>query len=206
MRALFGSLCRAVTMTYMSPKRSEDVDLFLASGQSGFGTHFDISDNFTIQLFGERRWTVDNETHPDRSLEIMRGRHFHPAQEVTFQGPTHDVILRPGDAFYVPAYSMHRVTGVSWSVSLSLGLRSFKAIDLVEHLLDAVRGTRYLADAPVASFPEAAGEDHVQAKLDLMQRVRELLRQMEGLALATLLAPLQLPEHFSEGSSQKDEG
>jgi ribosomal protein L16 Arg81 hydroxylase len=193
MRSLFGSLCRAVSMTYMTPARSEDVDLFLAGPRSGLGTHFDTSDVFTIQLYGERKWTVDDELRLDSVLELARDRSWCPANEIVFQGPTREFTMRPGDALYVPAYGVHRVTGVSWSVSLSLGLRAFNEVDFVEHLVETIRLTRYMSYPPLASVAESAGERHAKAKLEVMRRVRSLLEEVEGVALATLLAPLMLP-------------
>lgn len=193
MRALFGRLCHAVAMTYMTPARSEDVDLFLAGPQSELGTHFDTTDVFTLQVYGERKWTVDDEVCLDSVLEIARDRKWYPAKEIDFQGSTREFTLHPGDALYVPAYGVHRVTGVSWSVSLSLGLRAFNEIDFVEHLLELIRLTRYMSYPPVASIAESLGDCHAEAKLELMQRVRSLLGQVEGVALASLLAPLKIP-------------
>jgi ribosomal protein L16 Arg81 hydroxylase len=201
MRALFGSLCRTVVMTYMTPARSEDVDIFLAGPQSQLGTHFDTTDVFTLQVYGERKWTMDEEVHLDSVLEFARDRNWYPAKEIDFQGSTREITLRPGDTLYVPAYGVHHVTGVSWSVSLSLGLRAFNEIDFVEYLLEAIRLSGYMSYPPVASVAESAGECHAEAKLELMQRIRSLLGQVEGLALATLLAPLKLPTVFDTPTS-----
>ncbi|WP_434427091.1 JmjC domain-containing protein [Nannocystis pusilla] len=129
LRALFGSLCRSVSMLYMRPARSEDVDLFLAGPESGLGTHFDTTEVFTLQLHGERRWRVEEGVRIDDMLALSRDPSWHPAREVPFGAPTREFLLRPGDALYVPAYSVHRVTGVGWSVSLSLGLRAFNELE-----------------------------------------------------------------------------
>ena len=128
MRDLFGILCRAVATVYMSPRRSEDVDLFLAGPDSCLGTHFDTTDVFTLQLFGERKWTVEEEFSLDGILDVGRDPSWYPTREIGFPGRTREITLRAGDALYVPAYTVHRVTGVSWSVSLSLGLRAFNEI------------------------------------------------------------------------------
>jgi ribosomal protein L16 Arg81 hydroxylase len=204
MRTLFGSLCRAVSMIYMTPARSEDVDLFLAGPDSTLGTHFDTTDVFTLQIFGERKWTVDEEVHLDAILALARDPSWHPAKEIGFQGATREITLRPGDTFYVPAYGVHSVSGVTWSVSLSLGLRAFNEIDVVENLLEALRMTHYLKYAPLDSYPESTGEPYAAAKVELLGRVRSLLRQLEGVALATLLEPLQLPPTLQPPGHQTD--
>ena len=193
MRALFGSLCRRVAMMYMTPARSEDVDIFLAGPTSCLGTHFDTTDVFTLQLYGERKWVLEEHTNVERILQTARSPGWYPAREIEFGGPTYEVTLEPGDALYAPAYGVHRVTGVSWSVSLSLGLRAFNEIDIVEHLLEALRLTSYMEFPPLVPAAEPTGEIYAEAKLQTMQRIRVLLSKVEGLALATLLASLKLP-------------
>jgi hypothetical protein len=96
------------------------------------------------------------------------------------------------------------VTGVSWSVSLSLGLRAFNEIDVVEHLLERLRLSSYLKYPPFAGAPEALEAEHAEAKLELMQRVRTLLQQVEGLAVAFLLAPLRLPPALNAAGRTTD--
>jgi ribosomal protein L16 Arg81 hydroxylase len=196
MRGLFASLCRAVAMIYMSPPRSEDVDIFLAGPDSCLGTHFDTTDVFTLQLFGERKWLYEDKLSLEGILELGRDPSWNPAKEIGFREPTREVTLRPGDALYVPGYSVHRVTGVTWSVSLSLGLRAFNEIDVLEHLLENIRLKRYMSYPPFPGFPESLDPEHAEAKMELMRRVRALLTQMEGLALAFLLTPLSLPPHL----------
>lgn len=204
MRDLFAQLCRTVATVYMTPQRSEDVDLFFAGPDSCLGTHFDTTDVFTLQLFGERRWTVEEEFSLDGILDVGRDPSWYPTREIGFPGPTREITLRAGDALYVPAYTVHRVTGVSWSVSLSLGLRAFNEIDVVEHLLERLRLSSYLKYPPFAGAPEALEAEHAEAKLELMQRVRTLLQQVEGLAVAFLLAPLRLPPSLNATSPTTD--
>jgi ribosomal protein L16 Arg81 hydroxylase len=194
MRALFGSLCRRASMLYLSPGRTEDVDMFLAGPNSQLGTHFDTTDVFTLQLFGERKWTVDQDTRVDQVLGFSRSPDWYPAKEIDFTGPTREFTLRPGDALYVPAYSVHRVTGVTWSVSLSLGLRAFNELDVVEQLLETIRLTSYPDFRPLASVPESVLDAHVDAKLGLVHRVRALLQKLEAVTVLRAAAPLAVPE------------
>jgi ribosomal protein L16 Arg81 hydroxylase len=198
LRSLFANLCRAAAMVYMSSPRSEDVDIFLAGPESCLGSHFDTTDVFTLQLVGERRWVVEERLSLERSLEVGRDPSWNPAKEIDFQGPTWEVTLRPGDALYVPAFSVHRVTGVSWSISLSLGLRAFNELDIVEHLLEQLRLTRYMSYPPTAGAPESLAAEHAEEKLELMRKVRAVLSQVEGLVLAYLMSPLRLPRHLKD--------
>jgi ribosomal protein L16 Arg81 hydroxylase len=197
MRALYGRLCRAASMIYLSPRRSEDVDLFLAGPKSQFGAHYDLTHVFTLQLGGERKWVVEDAVSLEEARAAARNLTFRQGKELAFVGPTHEVILRPGDAFYVPARCVHGVTGVSWSLSLSLGLRAFNEVDVVGHLLGNIERTKYLEYPPVDSLPESLGERHVEAKMQLLKRVRTLLKQLEMAARGSVLAPLRLPTTLS---------
>jgi ribosomal protein L16 Arg81 hydroxylase len=205
MRALFGSLCRSLAMVYLSSGKIEDVDIFLAGPTSALGRHYDMTHVFTIQVLGERKWVFEEEVRLKQILAGRRDPRWNPAKEADFQGPIKEVILRPGDAFYVPAYAVHQVTGVTWSVSLSLGLRAFNEIDFLSHLLDLVQLTKYAELEPLPSVPEAAGAPHVQAKMELVKRVRALLKQLESATVGSALGPLRLPATLGPLGSEVDE-
>jgi ribosomal protein L16 Arg81 hydroxylase len=211
MRALFGSLCRAASMIYMSPPRSENVDLFLAGPRSHLGVHYDSSHTFTLQLSGERKWVVEESFSLEERLAATRHPEYSVNDDLSFEGATVEFTLRAGDVLYVPAYCIHGVSGVSWSVSLGLGLRAFNEIDFLAHLLETIERTKYLEYPPVESLPESAGERHVQAKMELLKRVRALLKQLEMAAVGKVMAPLNLPATLapldpmpSGGSSRLD--
>src|ERR1700730_16522427 len=98
MRALFGTICRAACMIYMSPSRSENVDLFLAGPTSRLGMHYDSSHTFTLQLYGERKWVVEDAVRLEEKLAAGRSPDFDPEKEVALQEPAQEITLRPGDA------------------------------------------------------------------------------------------------------------
>lgn len=197
MRLLFGNLCSAACMIYMDPRRSEDVDLFLAGPNSRLGAHYDTTHVFTLQLFGERKWVVEYAVRLDERLAALRDPNYRRERELRVQGPTLEVTLHPGDALYVPAYAVHNVTGAGWSVALSLGLRAFNEIDLVRSVLETIEGTKYVDYGPAASLPASCGESHVEAKLALARRTRSLIKQLETAAIGLTMAELRLPETLS---------
>lgn len=194
LRALYGSLCRSVAMLYMSPTRTENVDLFLAGPTSQLGVHYDTSHTFTLQLFGERKWVI--ETRPDIDARLRRARmpDFDPDRELALEGERLEVTLRAGDALYVPAYAVHGVSSIGWSISVGLGLRAFNEVDFLSHILESLESARYVDFPPLETYPAQAGELHEQAKMELLRRVRLLLRQLEMTSIGTLMAPLRLPE------------
>lgn len=194
MRDLLGALARAVAMVYLTPVRSEDVDLFLAGPDSQLGRHYDSTDVFTIQLVGERRWTFDRDFDLSAVLRQTGGKDWDPAAEMSFTGETVEIVLQPGDLLYVPAHNVHQVTGVTWSVALSLGLRAVHEIDLVEHLLDRIRQLHFSAYSPLPSVPDSVEDQQVAGKFEVMARVRDLLALVESATWAALMDGLQLPE------------
>lgn len=194
LRALYGSLCRSVAMLYMSPTRTENVDLFLAGPTSQLGVHYDTSHTFTLQLFGERKWVIEAEPNIEARLARARLPGFDPDSEIALEGERLEVTLRPGDALYVPAYGVHGVTSVGWSVSIGLGLRAFNEVDFLGHILETLESARYIDFLPIESYPAQAGARHEQAKMELLRRTRQLLKQLEMTAVGTLMAPMRLPE------------
>lgn len=206
MRTLFGALCRRIAMVYLSPQRSEDVDLFLAGPSSGLGRHFDSTDVFTFQLYGERKWTFDALPDVERVLAVTAERDWYPAKEIDFQGDTVEVTVRPGDALYVPAYCVHEVSGVTWSVALSLGLRAYNEIDIIEHLLERIRRTKFHHYGPLPAFPESAGDSSYNAKLETLAKVRAVMTTIEAATLAMLVNPPALPGDFGLSPGEAEPG
>jgi ribosomal protein L16 Arg81 hydroxylase len=163
MRDLFDALCRQVCMVSLDPERTEDADLFLAGPNSGFGAHFDATHVFTFQLFGERAWRVEAECGGEAQIADLRAASGDRIREAPIREPTIDIVLRPGDILYVPAYAVHRVSGVGWSIALSLGLRAINEFDVVKTLLDRAE------QAPSASSP---------SRLDMASRLRALVARL----------------------------
>ncbi|KMO29890.1 hypothetical protein VP06_23375 [Methylobacterium aquaticum] len=210
MRALFGSLFRAVSMIYLNPERSENVDLFYAGPGSHLGVHYDTSHTFTIQLSGRRKWVVAETVRLDETLAAERAPDFAPDAAAIFSGPTREIVLMPGDALYVPAYCVHGVTGVPGfpgSVSIGLGIRAFNEIDVVARLLEIVENTRYAAYPPVATCPAGLGAAHRDAKAALVRRVRALLRELDLAVTGIVEAGLHLPDTLgpiAEGAAEPE--
>jgi ribosomal protein L16 Arg81 hydroxylase len=205
MRALYGAIFRATGMLYMSPERSENVDLFFAGPTSKLGVHYDTSHTFTLQLFGERKWVVEERPDFEARFAAARAPDFNPDVEVALAGPTREVILRPGDMLYVPAYAAHAVTGVRWSISLGLGLRAFNEIDYLAHILERFEAVHYIAYPPLKTFPPSAGARHDDAKAELLRRTRALLKQLELTAIGALMAPSRLPDTLGPLEAQGDD-
>lgn len=78
------------------------------NGKRGFGIHWDFSHNLIIQMEGETQMQIWSE-------EIMGARTMSMLQE----SPVIDVIMKPGDAVFVPLRTYHCATSMSKRLSVS---------------------------------------------------------------------------------------
>lgn len=77
-------------------------------GRRGFGIHWDFSHNLIVQMEGETQMQIWNE-------EVMGARNMTMLQE----SPVIDVVMKPGDAVFVPMRTYHCATSLSKRLSVS---------------------------------------------------------------------------------------
>jgi hypothetical protein len=115
-------------------------DVFTTSGPSSIGSHYDGSDNFTIQLSGNKTWFLSDPTgiHPDdlrrRVLcEPGLGSAQMPAMPMSFE-------VGAGDALYIPSTWIHWGLSDGDSTSVSLVVNVATPVHaLQEQILEALR-------------------------------------------------------------------
>jgi len=107
-----------------------DIHFFCTPASTrGFGWHYDAEDVFLIQTAGSKKyWLRKNTVHPWPLLETMPVDLHYEAERT----PTMEVTLRAGDWLYIPFGYWHTTAAQEMSMSLSVGVRSFAAIDLLE--------------------------------------------------------------------------
>lgn len=90
---------------------SVDAHLFfsLTSNKHGFGIHSDLSHNFIVQIEGETNFKVWN------IKDIDNKRHIDNLE----QTPYLDVIMKPGDCIFIPAYYWHVAESYTKRLSVS---------------------------------------------------------------------------------------
>ncbi|WP_396190704.1 cupin-like domain-containing protein [Flavobacterium sp.] len=113
------------------------------------GMHFDTSDNFFMQLYGQKRWLLSKPNsifnlHPRSALSKRPAvsdfnplkpdfKNFPKARKVKF----YDVMMKPGTVLYIPPYWWHQVESCSTVISLNIWCKTriFKAEWGFVHLL-----------------------------------------------------------------------
>ncbi len=106
----------------------------------GFSAHYDVHDVFVLQLAGEKRWIVHEPVHrwPLRTQPWTRYRNAvgHAAAETP---AVVDVVLRPGDALYLPRGFVHSAESLGdVSAHLTVGIHVVTRHALAEALLAEV--------------------------------------------------------------------
>jgi ribosomal protein L16 Arg81 hydroxylase len=128
--------------------------------EQGFDAHYDIHDVFILQVSGEKHWSVHTPVHehprPDEPWAHQAAAVAARAREQ----PVIDVVLRPGDALYLPSGWLHSAVACGGtSVHLTVGVAAFTGADAVRELVTEILRTPELrAPLPVsgtAADPEA---------------------------------------------------
>jgi hypothetical protein len=152
----------------------------------GFDAHYDVHDVFVLQVSGEKHWRVHApvRTHPraDEPWSNYRAAVESRAREE----PVLDVVLRPGDALYLPRGWLHSaVARAGTSIHLTVGVASYTGADVVDRLVAAVRGTDELRrPLPImgtaAPGDEAGGNEITTAVQDVTAAFLDALRSSPG--------------------------
>ncbi|KJK58832.1 JmjC domain-containing protein [Saccharothrix sp. ST-888] len=135
-------------------------DVFATTGPSSIGSHYDGSDNFTIQLTGNKTWFLSSPEGihaDDRRRRIMcepgLGAASMPSTPRAFE-------VRAGDVLYIPSTWIHWgfSDGDSTSVSLVINVATaFHALQ--EQILDGLRRDPRWS-LPLAVGPGSSDERH----------------------------------------------
>ncbi|MFE3635032.1 cupin domain-containing protein [Streptomyces sp. NPDC059168] len=105
---------------YFTPKRGQ-----------GLPPHVDTHDVFILQLHGTKEWHVGS---PPKDLPLADAEN-NPVELRDFQ----EFTLRPGDTFYLPRGFPHEaLTSTSSSLHLTVGINSYRWVDLIAEALDAL--------------------------------------------------------------------
>mgnify|MGYP001176596537 CR=1 FL=1 len=166
------------------------VNAYLTPANSqGFATHYDTHDVFALQVAGTKRWRI----YPPVIPHPLPSQPWDTRTEevsATAQGePLLDVVLRPGDALYLPRGWLHAAQARDeLSMHLTVGIFQVSRYDLAQALLSLV--TERLADQPQLrqSLPLGAQSgDPQQIAGDVttaIQGIRQALNQIDADAVA----------------------
>ena len=160
--------------------RVDDVMVSYATDDGGVGAHVDQYDVFLVQGMGRRRWRISVDAHApkdfrdDTELKLLR--------EFT---PTHDWVLEPGDALYLPPGVPHEGVAIGECMTISVGMRAPSQaellLDFAEFLAEPLGEERRFSD-PDLRPARAPGEIDLAA----LARVRAAMPQFSDVDISTL--------------------
>lgn len=115
------------------------VNAYLTPASSrGFAPHYDVHDVFVLQLAGEKRWRIHRPVHPDPLRHQPWTDRPEAVAAAAAGEPLLDVVLRPGDALYLPRGFLHAAEALGEvSAHVTIGVHPVTRYALVEALLRA---------------------------------------------------------------------
>ena len=123
-----------------APRQRVIASIFLTPGSGGASPHFDMHENFTVQLTGAKRWRVGDAPVVSGPMEgHILGRQV-PASLAGIIGAVkedvpHIADLRPGSLLYIPRGVVHRTEAGKESWSLNLSYCRTMWLELVQGIL-----------------------------------------------------------------------
>ncbi|MBS0556088.1 MAG: cupin domain-containing protein [Proteobacteria bacterium] len=136
--------------------RMDDVMVSYAVDGGGVGAHVDQYDVFLVQGLGQRRWRID--ARPNSPVAFRDDVELKLLREFS---PTHDWVLEPGDALYLPPGVPHDGTAIGECTTISIGMRAPSQaellLDLSEFLAEPLAESARFADSDLRPA-RAAGE------------------------------------------------
>jgi hypothetical protein len=201
-----------------------EVETFISTDGHVTNWHFDFQENFTIQLSGIKRWTLQQGTLKDpirgctphyaspESVESQlkvahlcdrKFRFGYPEKGVNATGDRVTIDVKPGDVLYFPAGMWHMVEtiepGVSINVSLMASNYATVTCQALQHFLLKDEKWR----EPVLNNETTNVVENLKQLLkELPDQIRELEREGRG-AEAILPPVLQYPPKFEMGNEDE---
>jgi len=111
--------------------RTDDIMASYAPAGGSVGPHFDHYDVFLIQAHGERHWKLGQWCD-----ELSKTRDDTPLCILDSFETSEDWVLQPGDLLYVPPKLAHFGVAVNDCITLSVGFRAPRSIELLSSLTD----------------------------------------------------------------------
>lgn len=160
--------------------RIDDVMISYATDGGGVGPHVDQYDVFLVQAAGARRWGIC--TDPQATTTFRTDSELRLLTEFS---ATHEWLLEPGDALYLPPGIPHDGVAVgecmTWSVGMRAPSQAELLLDFAEFLAEPLGDERRYVD-PDLELAHAQGEIDAAA----LRRVRAALPHFSAVDESTL--------------------
>ena len=192
-----------------------EVETFISTDDHVTNWHFDFQENFTIQLSGIKRWTIQQGTIQDpirgctphyaapEAVEAqLKAAHLfdrkfrfgYPETGVTANGEVVSVDLKPGDVFYFPAGMWHKVETIEPGVSINVSLMASNYATLACQALQQFLYKDQRWREPVINNPTKNVIQHLNG---LLKELPSLIQGLKSQGAEAIIPPiLQYPPTF----------
>ncbi|MCY9843402.1 cupin domain-containing protein [Vibrio caribbeanicus] len=133
----------------------DDLMVCFSAPQGGVGPHIDQYDVFIVQGRGQRHWKVGARDQGQYKESIQAGA----LRQIEGFDPIIDQVLEPGDLLYIPPGFPHEGDTLEPSMSYSIGFRSPKQQELLNHFTDYIIAND-LGDAHLINPDMAVRSNH----------------------------------------------
>jgi ribosomal protein L16 Arg81 hydroxylase len=125
----------------------------------GFDAHYDVHDVFVLQVSGEKHWSVHAPVREHPRPDEPWSRRRAAVEARALEQPVLDVVLRPGDALYLPSGWLHSAVARSGtSIHLTVGVAALTGADVVRELVaELSRNPELRAPLPITGTGAGAG-------------------------------------------------
>jgi hypothetical protein len=203
-----------------------EVETFISTPNHVTDWHYDFQDNYTIQLSGIKRWTLQQGT----ILDPLRGCTPHyespgsvesqltaaylfdrkfvfgkPTVPTTALGDERSILVKPGDVLYFPAGMWHKVETVEPGVSINISLMATNYATLVSQALChfLYRDPRFRE--PIVNNSIANATDNLRIILKDLPDIVQQFAKSGGDGAQNILPPvLQYPPAFFRLTDEED--
>lgn len=148
----------------------------------GFSWHYDPEDVFLLQVSGEKEFALrKNTVHPWPVAEAIPANMQYEREMM----PLMRVRLRAGDLLYIPCGYWHRgmaASGTETAVSISIGLMSRTALDLLDQLRpQLLESLIFRQRLPLAATPDPADSESESLETTYRHLLAQVARELSGL-------------------------
>lgn len=201
-----------------------EVETFISTENHLTNWHYDFQENFTIQLSGRKRWTLQqgkikdpirgctpHYAAPEAVESQLKAAHLFdrkfqfgfPDTKVTATGCAESVDVKPGDVLYFPAGMWHKVETLEPGVSINVSLMASNYASIASHALHQLLFQDERWRRPILNNSRVTAIDHLKSLLkDLPSMIQQLERN--GGAEAILPPILRFPPAFRSAGGDEE--
>jgi hypothetical protein len=211
-----------------------EVEVFMGTCKHITDWHYDFQENFTLQLSGVKKWTLQQGTvkYPLRGCtphykahdvveSQLKAAHLGdakfqfgtPQEGINALGSVEEILMKPGDMLYFPAGMWHKVETIEPGVSINVSLMATNYAVLACQALQHYLLTKDEWRETVVSGPTSTSANALEHMQTLLRELPTVIENMTKMNFAEQILPpvvrhplaLELVTDEDDGAEEKDD-